>query len=81
MNLARPVAATKHAMDAVGAGRCPAAPIDNRCAGYQPAPQCKARDTVGKIVAGREEFEVLVIQINTDKFLCFYPCSSVFIRG
>src|ERR1035438_6880687 len=41
MNLARPVAATKHAMDAVGAGRCPAAPIDNRCAGYQPAPQSR----------------------------------------
>jgi len=57
MNLARPVAAAKHAMDAVGAGRCPAAPIDNRCAGYQPAPHCKARETIVKIVAGREEFE------------------------
>jgi hypothetical protein len=58
MNLARPVAATKRAMDEVGAGRCPAAPIDNRCAGYQPAPQC-------------EEFEAYEMQINADEVFVF----------
>jgi hypothetical protein len=68
-------------MDAVGAGRCPAAPIVNRCAGYQPAPQCKARETVVKIVAAGEEFEAYAMQINADSKELAYRRSSAFICG